>query len=137
MTETQDTHADRKDRYHTLLGILRGNTGHGMPPMLAGSALWVTVGNGSLAHTDAVRALQATIEQGDTRRWTDAAGTTRYGLTQSGYDALPYSTPQFVPEDRPALRGVIEIEAGRDNPDREVIAWANRWLDTIQGDGDA
>jgi hypothetical protein len=132
MSAESDTHADRKDRYHTLLGILRANTGHGMPPLLAGSALWVTVGHSSLGQTDALRALQATIEQGDTLRWPDAEGTTRYGLTQSGYDALPYSTPQFVPEDRAALRGVIEIEAGREDPDREVIAWANRWLDTIE-----
>jgi len=136
MSTESDTHADRKDRYHTILGILRANTGHEMPPLLSGAALWVTVGNGSLTHTDGVRALQATIEQGDTLRWTDADGTTRYGLTQSGHDALPYSTPQFVPADRPALRQVLETEAGRDDPDREVIAWANRWLDTIQGDGD-
>lgn len=131
---TTDTERSSKDRYQQILGTLRANTGHGQPPLLSASGLWVTIGNSSMDHTDGVRAMHAARQNDDVIRWTDAEGTTRYGLTQSGFKAHPSSLPPYEAADADALRSVIETEAGRAEPDRSIIAWANRWLDTLQGD---
>jgi hypothetical protein len=132
MTDT-DTR-DSKARYTALLGTIRANTGHGQPPLLSASGLWVIIGNSSMAHTDGVRAMQAARENGAVIRWVDGEGTVRYALTQSGFEMCDSSLPPYAAEDGPALRGVIETEASRAEPDRDVIGWANRWLGTLETD---
>jgi len=121
----------RQSRYHQLLGTIDKNTGHGAPVMLRGGPLWSTINYTPIDHTDAVRAMQAAIENDHVRRWTDAEGNTR---TDGGIETHPYiERPTYTSEDVAGLRDVIEVEAGRDDPDKAVIAWANRRLSEVEG----
>jgi len=125
---------DRRAHYHQLLGTIDKNTGHGAPVMLRGGPLWSTIDYTPIDHTDAVRAMQAAIQNDHVRRWVDAEGRNRYGVTDAGIDAHPTITrPTYTSEDVSGLRRVIEVEAGRDDPEKAVIAWANRRISEVEG----
>jgi hypothetical protein len=130
---TMSSTDDRRRRYHHLLGTIDKQTGHGGPIMIQGGPLWSTINYTEIEHTDAVRAMQAAIENDHVRRWVDAEGHNRYGVTDGGIDAHPtIERPTYTSEDVAGLREVVEVEAGRDDPEKAVIAWANRRLSEVE-----
>jgi len=129
MSDAERTHRHRRADYETVLSTIRANTGDPMPPLVDATALFTTtVANGRLSHEHATNALRAAVENGDVLRWTDGEGTIRYALTSDGLDSVTGSNPYG---DAEALREVIETEASRANPDKDVIGWANRRLAEI------
>lgn len=133
MSSPDSTPEERRARYHQLLGTIDKQTGHGQPVMIEGGPLWSVINHTPIDHTDALRALHAAVENGDVRRWTDAAGDWRYGLTESGIAQLEHvDAPTYTEEDVSRLRAVAETEAGREEPDGDVIAWANRRIQAVE-----
>jgi hypothetical protein len=135
MDNDEDTREDRKARYERMARAIAHNTGDPQPPMIDATALFtVTVANGSLDSEAAKHALQAAVENGDVLRWRDAEGGVRYGLTDSGIKGTSdVSRPLLSPADEDALRDIIETEADRADPNRDVIGWANRRLAALEG----
>jgi len=135
MTDDEDTREDRKHRFHTVLRVIASNTGDPQPPLQRARHLWTTaVANGSLSQDEAATALSAAREHGYVLQWVDPDGDVRYGLTDSGITTLRHAdAPLFEAADEPALRDIIEREAGTDDPDRDVIGWANKRLAALEG----
>ena len=130
-----DTVAMRRDRYHHLLETVRHQTGDPQHVLVPGTGLWTVLSSASIDTSDAITAMQAAIENGHVIKWTDGEGRHRYGLTGDGIDEAPHAeAPLYGPADEPHLRAVIETEASRDDPDRDVIGWANRRLAAIEGE---
>lgn len=123
----------RRANYEQILSTIRANTGDPMHPLVGATALWTTaVSHGRLDHDAATSALRAAVENGAVLRWTDADGTVRYALTTDGLDAVTGLSP-YGEADADALRGVIETEAEREDPDKTVIGWANERLAEVDG----
>jgi len=131
--ETDETADDRRERYHRLLETVRHQTGDPQHVMVAGSALWTVINNGHMDTSDAITTMQAAIENGHCIQWTDADGRHRYALTGDGVAEAPHATaPLYGPADETQLRAVIKTEAESDEPNRDVIGWANQRLAAIE-----
>jgi len=130
MSETeQPTRDDRRERYHRLLETVRHQTGDPQHVLVTGRALWTVLSSANIETSDAIKAMQAAIENGHVIQWSGPDGRHRYGLTADGIAEAPHATaPLFGPDDEDTLREVIEDEASTDDPNRDVIGWANRRL---------
>jgi len=136
-------HPLRKARTQVLATVLR-NTGDPQPVSIAVAHLYLTtVAHGSLAHEHVRTARDAALEQELLVAYDDAAGTTRYALTEAGVttlDAAHAEMPIYGPADEAALREVLDVETSRPEPSKAVIGWANTHLLSLPesgGDSDA
>jgi hypothetical protein len=138
MSESEsESRADRRDRYHRLLETIRHNTGDPQHVLAPGAGLWTVLSSSNIDTSDAITAMEAAIDNGHVLQWTDADGRHRYGLTGAGIDEARHTdAPLYGPADRERLRAVLATEADRDEPDKSVIAWANRRLAAIDGVGE-
>lgn len=108
------------------MNIIAMNTGHPQKPLATARGLWTTaVSHGSLSHEDASKAVRAAVENDDVVKWVDGEGTVRYALTDSGQDRAELETSVYGREDVEALRECVSVEASRESPNQEFIAWAN------------
>jgi len=127
----------RRARKQTLSTVHK-QTGDPQPVGIAVQHLYLTtVCHGSTDHEHARKARDAALEQGLLVAYEDADGTTRYGLTEAGVDAVAGAEmPIYGAADEAALRAVLETETSRPEPSKDVIGWANTHLLSLpEGDG--
>lgn len=112
------------------LGTVHKQTGDPQPVGIAVQHLYLTaVRHGSLTHEQARTARDAALEHDLLVAYEDADGTTRYGLTPEGVDAVEdASMPIYDRADEDALRAVLETETSRPEPSKAVIGWVNTHL---------
>jgi len=133
----QESRADRKERYQSVLSAIYHNTGDPNPPLIRASVLWTTVRHSNIRVADAERSLRAAREHDEVIRWRDGEGHWRYGLNDDGIGELPhYDAPIFGPDDEQALRDIIETEVQSADVDEEIVGWANRRLAAIDDRAD-
>lgn len=129
---TSESHADRRDRYRSILGAIHHNTGDPQYPVVTASALWTIVRHSNLSVRKATSSLKASRDNDHVIRWKNGDGKPCYGLTESAYDEIPHCDAHgFGPEDVDALREMIEVEASRPEPDQDLIGWCNTRLAEI------
>ena len=121
----------RRARRQTLSTIHK-QTGDPQPVGIAVQHLYLTVVNhGPIGHEHARKARDAALEQGLLVEYEGADGTTRYGLTEAGVDAVEGAAmPIYSPADESALRDIIDREVSKPDGDvdGDVIGWANTHL---------
>lgn len=112
------------------LGTVHKQTGDPQPVGIAVQHLYLTVVNHTgISHEVARKARDAALEHDLLVAYEDADGTTRYGLTTEGVDAVEdASMPIYDRTDEAALRAVLETETSRPEPSKAVIGWANTHL---------
>lgn len=112
-----------KAAYKLLLRVVDYQTGgpdETLPAMVSGGSLYGTlVSKGDLSHEQADTARRAALQNDDLLKWPGPEGRDRYALVEDD-----------------ALRDVIEEQANRENPDRELIATCNKLRTQLGGSGD-
>lgn len=116
-----------------LLQTVLLNTGDPQPVAIAPQHLYLsTVAHGSVEHEHARKARDAALENDLLVAYEARDGTTRYGLTEAGVAEIDDAElPIYDAADEGALRAVVETEAARPEPDKDVIGWANRHLSSL------
>jgi len=129
----------RRRRYNRVLSALDHNTGDPQRPMCLARTLWtVTIANGDLGHDEARKSFKAATNNNHAIRWRDDEGQPRYGLTVEGAREHPtVSLPIYDDSDADALRRIIDVETTREEPDTDIVGWANKHLATLSEDNDA
>lgn len=126
MTGPEEQQERARWSYGRMMNIIAMNTGHPQEPLAAARGLWTTaVSHGPLSQEDASKAVRAAVENDDVIKWVDGEGKVRYGLTDSGQDRAELETSVYGEKDVEALRECISVEASRESPNQEFIAWAN------------
>lgn len=134
MSTDRPTAAERRSRYQTLLCTIAYQTGDPQPVLCSARSLWTTlVAHGQLDCQDAQTAMRAARENGDVIRWEDSDGCVRYGVTESGIEAVDeLDAPLYSKSDEPKLREILTTEVEKDEPNKSVIGWCNSRLGALE-----
>jgi len=137
-TAESESHADRRERFRSVLSMIHHNTGDPQKPVVTAPGLWTSLDHSNLDKGRAIKSLQAAREHDHVFRWRDADGKWCYGLNSSAYDQelRHYDEHGFGPEDKDALRDMIETELSRPDHDEDLVIWCNTRLQEIRDQED-